>query len=129
MNGRRHLFLRLLVAAMLLQSLAGKAATMCIGPDHVGLAGESGHACCEHDGGAHGIESALMAFDYECDCIDIELPANPMQLKRPGCGSEFDAPRAARSRAATSFEIADEIAPAAPLGHCGRAARTTILRI
>jgi hypothetical protein len=81
----------LLVAALLMQGVAGRATAMCIGTDHLEFSGRNGHACCDHDDDAAQPASHLSASDSGCGCIDITLPSSPMQTKRLSVGPDFDA--------------------------------------
>jgi len=87
----------LLSAMVFLQGLIGRTGLLCIGLDHVGLPGEHGHGCCEHEDGDGWVDPVVHISHDECECIDVGMPRGPMQLKRGSIAADVAAPLRALS--------------------------------
>ncbi len=92
-NDRLHNALGvILAAALLLQSLACRGGLVCVGEDHLALAGASSHACCAHENHGDAPSLALSATHDQCGCVDIGVSDDPMQPKRICAAIGFDVP-------------------------------------
>jgi len=84
----------LVLVTLLMQAVAGRAGAVCVGPDHLGLSGERDHPCCDHSEDVALAKPALIInIDDRCECIDLGLPSDPLQVKRPESCGDADAPR------------------------------------
>lgn len=120
---------RLVATALLLQSVAGPAAAVCIAADHVGLSSELGHVCCDHEEENLGHEQFFASRDHGCGCVDLDLPRKPIQHHRLAFGGDFDSPRSRAMCLELSVSMPSWRPPEPPARSRHRDLRTIVLLI